>query len=372
MKKHLKRSKQNLYSTGPYLLTLLLFIGCGSGEQQTSKAKSPVTKAQSAPEMPSGEMQAFSPNKTDYSGYYIGEIDSKYPVQMELTLTGDSAAVAGSYYYEASAKSLSLRGTLTAKNLTITETNHDAVKTGSFTGRLTSRDRFEGTWQNSSGKKSSPFQLKRVAAYNAKVINASKASSRNILPTFLKNSATLSTLNSQLAENVHQRSSEFIKNGEEFAMEKKAGRAGWEMTQDCKITYYSDKLISLKTSIYEYSGGAHGNTAYATQTFDVSGSQPKELGLKDLFSGDAGYIGVLSNLVIEELKQQNAPEVVNGRIKSFNEKDLQNFFLTSKSITFAFEPYAVGPYAAGSYFADIPYSKLTSIIGTDSPLKSVQ
>lgn len=347
-------------------------MGCGSGEQQASKAKSPVTKAQSAPEMPAGDLQAFSPNKTDYSGYYIGAIDSKYPVQMELTLTGDSAAVAGSYYYEASAKPLSLRGKLAAKNLTITETNHDAVKTGSFTGRLTSPDRFEGTWQNSSGKKTSPFQLKRVAAYNAKVINASKASSRNILPTFLNSSKALSTLNSQLAENVQLRSSDFIKNGEEFAMEKKAGRAGWEMTQDCKITYYSENLISLMTSIYEYSGGAHGNSAYATQTFDVSGSQPKELGLEDLFTGDTDYLNVLSNMVIEALKQKNAPEVVNRRITSFEEKDLQNFFLTSKSIKFAFEPYAVGPYAAGSYFAEIPYSKLASIIGTGSPLKSMQ
>ena len=219
--------------TGILFITLLLLMSCGSGDQQTGKTKSPVTKAQSAPEIPSGEMQAFSPQKTDYSGYYIGEIDSKYPVQMELTLTGDSAALAGSYYYEASAKPLSLRGKLAAKNLTITETNHNAVKTGSFNGRLTSPNSFVGTWKNSSGKKASPFQLKRVASYNAKVTNASKASSRDILPTFLKSSKTLNALNSQLAESVQQRSSEFIKNGEEFAMESKTGRAGREITLNC-------------------------------------------------------------------------------------------------------------------------------------------
>ncbi len=155
-------------------------------------------------------------------------------------------------------------------------------------------------------------------------------------------------------------------------MESKTGRAGWEITQNCKITYYSDNLISLMTRVYEYSGGAHGNTAYATQTFDVSGPEPKELNLEGLFVGDSDYINVLSNLVIEELKQQNAPEVVNGWISSFGEKELQNFFLTSKSIKFAFEPYAVGPYAAGSYFAEIPYSKLSSIIGTGSLLASMQ
>jgi len=358
--------------TGIFLMALCLFIGCGSGEQQANKTQSPVTKAQSTPEVPSGDMQAFSPTKTDYSGYYIGKIDSKYPVQMELTLTGDSAAVAGSYYYEASARPLSLRGKLASKNLTITETNHDAVKTGSFNGRLTAPNRFEGTWKNSTGKKSSPFQLKRVAAYNAKVTSATKASARDILPTFLKSSKALSALNSQLAESAQQRSSEFIKNGEEFAMESKAGRAGWEITQNCKITYYSENLISLMTSVYEYSGGAHGNTAYATQTFDVSGSQPKQLGLAELFNGDSDYVSVLSNLVVEELRKQNAPEVVNGRITSFGEEDLQSFFLTSKSIKFAFEPYAVGPYAAGSYFAEVPYSKLTAIIGNGSPLTSTK
>ncbi|MGH1364425.1 MAG: DUF3298 domain-containing protein [Calditrichia bacterium] len=355
-----------LFKLSTTLVVSILLFACGSSDKkQASKSiPEPARKATVGEKAP---IQSFSPQKTDYSGYYVGTINSNFPVQMELTLTGDSAALAGSYYYESSAKPLSLRGKLTSKALTITETNHEAVKTGSFNGQLTAPNRFEGVWKNSSGKKNLPFGLKRVASYQAKQEAAAKASTRSIIPTFLSKSRPLGNLNETLKAEAVKRSQEFLKNGEEFAVSKNS--VGWEMSQDCKITFYSEELISLMTTIYEYSGGAHGNTGYSTNTYRVSGEKLIDVSLADLFVKNSNYLQTLSKLVVNELKKQNAPEVVSGRIATFNAEDLKNFFLTSKSIKFVFEPYAVGPYAAGTYFAEIPYGQLNAIINADGPLK---
>src|SRR3990172_7181370 len=91
---------------------------------------------------------------------YAGTINDRYPIQMLLKRDGKD--IKGDMFYESAAKYISLRGTVTQKDLaTVNEMDEKGKITGTYEGLL-SEGGFSGTWSSPDKKKRMPFKLTAV------------------------------------------------------------------------------------------------------------------------------------------------------------------------------------------------------------------
>jgi len=112
--------------------------------------------ASAAPECDSGSKDDCWDDGTEYAG----TINDRYPIQMLLKRDGKD--IKGYMFYESAAKYISLRGTVTQKDLaTVNEMDEKGKITGTYEGQL-SEGSFIGTWSSPNGKKRMPFKLTTV------------------------------------------------------------------------------------------------------------------------------------------------------------------------------------------------------------------
>ncbi len=139
------------------------------------------------------------------------------------------------------------------------------------------------------------------------------------------------------------------------------GRA--ETLQIVYLMSSSARTVSYIFTVYEDTGGAHGNTFFHTFTFDSSTGAP--LALADLFIPGADYLGTLSSLARAKLPAiigdgADAQMLDNGTAP--DAKNFENFFLDNGNLDILFAPYAVAPYAAGPQTLPVPLADLSRIL----------
>lgn len=128
------------------------------------------------------------------------------------------------------------------------------------------------------------------------------------------------------------------------------------------VTQTSDKYYTYVANIYNYGGGAHGNSI--TITKNINAETGKIVTLKDIFA--PGYEHELNKLIIKDLcKQFDAKD-----IKELNEKTVfmgmdvyasENFIIGKKSITFIYSPDEIAFHAAGEIRVEISNSDLENL-----------
>jgi hypothetical protein len=133
----------------------------------------------------------------------------------------------------------------------------------------------------------------------------------------------------------------------------------WELQVDYEVTQYEDWLVSYNFTVYEFTGGAHGNTAFKTFVFDLPGE--REIALSDLF--DEAGLTKISEIAQEQLKETlgdmlDEQWLTDGTAPT--PENYQNFVFTEDSLVFTFAQYQVAPYAAGPQTVTIP---LTDLVG---------
>lgn len=115
-------------------------------------------------------------------------------------------------------------------------------------------------------------------------------------------------------------------------------------------------VISFKIDIYEFSGGAHGNTGTYTFNYDVK--RQKEMTLLEIGKGDTQFLQKLSKqsrvLLRADLAKRSEikPEQVDiDMLNSGTTPEAENFSLFTLpedgKITFHFTAYQVAPYVFG-------------------------
>lgn len=124
-----------------------------------------------------------------------------------------------------------------------------------------------------------------------------------------------------------------------------------------KTTYNSPPLLSIYEDVYEYTGGAHGNTVKTSDTWNIITS--KRLLLEDLFKRNYEYRRVILKEIEKQaiiLKQTGQIDFFDdfklGIIKYFEEK---NYYLTQKGLAIYYPLYTIAPYVAGIIVFIIPY-----------------
>lgn len=143
----------------------------------------------------------------------------------------------------------------------------------------------------------------------------------------------------------------------EAQRQSSAGNLNYFSTYENRLEtlYLTPTLLSVLESQFFYTGGAHPNTTYRSQTYYASGGSVKRLTLQDIFGGKVP--DVLLNDVTERLKRQKASMILDGTVR-LKLRDLSVFNLTQKGLSFTFAPYAVATYAEGAFTVTIPYEQL--------------
>ncbi len=125
-------------------------------------------------------------------------------------------------------------------------------------------------------------------------------------------------------------------------------------------------IVSILFDVYTYvDKAAHGYTAYNSITFDANTGEIYTF--EDLFSPKVNYIPQLNDIVDAYIKENNITlltpfEGVSGE---------QQFYLTPDSLVIYYQVYRYTPYYYGLFKIEIPYSKITNLIGPTSPIRKL-
>ncbi len=327
----------------------------------------------------------FAQDKDPSKYYYIGTIGDQ-TIQMELQL--EDTNLRGSFYYaDGDSKDGARRsviGTLDPKEsnikLIVKGEGGDTKKGVSVSKEEAGIDAkyipipdgigayIEGAYTEKKGSIRLPINLTKVANYEFfKIKQGNFSEAEWSYPKLISQNEVIQKITGKLSERMKPALQEYQKDAKEGFMSDVI-TSTWLFTYDYSIEYYSQELISFTGLVYSYTGGAHGNTYFVSSNYAVSNEESRLLKLADLFKKDSGYVKVLSDLIIKDLKRQKAGWVVAGEIKSLKEDEIGPFALSPAGIQFAFAPYAVGSYAEGAYFVTINYESISSVIDPQGPL----
>ncbi len=113
----------------------------------------------------------------------------------------------------------------------------------------------------------------------------------------------------------------------------------------------NDRYVSIALEVYAFSGGAHGSTIIKTFNYDVKNR--KFISLSDLYAGTPGYLSIVSDAAIAQLRQQQGDTGIDGFSgmladgASPKPENFEAFTFSDELITIYFQQYQVGPYALG-------------------------
>ena len=302
--------------------------------------------------------------------YYLGHIGEE-PIQLELELLqdGDGSSIVGWYYHQQVGEPISLEGFLgQAGDLVL----HEPTGAGESAGRFTAKvpwsaneylTRIEGVFRE--GRVELPFTLSGAAEYATFDLSQGNIRVRSTFPVFMQPQTRI--FNATVTRAATSNLFESFEEAQAFAFDDEIYHA-WTFDYDLSISYLSDDLLSLNSTLWHYTGGAHGNTNHSAINLVVRGNGVLPLELAELFLPDADFLSDLASYVLEELKKQEASWVMTGEVSELQEGDLAAFSLLPKGLRFAFSPYQVGPYVQGPFFVMVPYKVLAAHIDPEGPL----
>ncbi|MCI1965939.1 MAG: DUF3298 and DUF4163 domain-containing protein [Oscillospiraceae bacterium] len=124
------------------------------------------------------------------------------------------------------------------------------------------------------------------------------------------------------------------------------------LNQDCYLSTYRDR--------YEFTGGAHGNTVRASDTFSLQSG--RRFALSHFFAPGVNYRRMVA---AEILKQAEQNMLQNPGIYFDDYKHLilkyfkpENYYLTPDGVAIYYQQYEIAPYATGIVTFIIPYDIL--------------
>nr|WP_263323215.1 WG repeat-containing protein [Neobacillus sp. Marseille-Q6967] len=133
---------------------------------------------------------------------------------------------------------------------------------------------------------------------------------------------------------------------------------------DFNLPFFQKDLLVVEITGYDYPFcAAHGMPVRRYAHINVKTGRLYEL--KDLFKPEHNYVNRISNLIKDQIKNNEEYSYVFP--DSFKEISTdQPFFITENALNIYFAPYEIAPYAAGFPTFTIPFSQITSLIAEDS------
>jgi hypothetical protein len=391
----------------PCLLALALFgaslQACRKEAAKRDNYAGAPAQSQASPQPDSQRPnEVVVPAPAEFKEVFVGTIDDKHAVRMELERNG--ANLGGRYFYERAGafnlamSMLELKGRIDGDgNVTLTETPEATYetgrwqKTGEFKGKLDGLSangdvelRFSGLWTGAKDGKQLQFSLRQLRFdLGGLKLDEKKEKSANKrlryeieteMPQLVgRDASRTEPFNRAVADFVAAPISGFKKEmGERASEEKGVGREAKSTAPPNSIGVSYEVIAANKDFIsilfyfsYEYAGAAHPNRG--TESFNYDLNRNVAIKLADLFSPNSNYLKVISDYSIKELKKletvSHAEEGAGPKLENF-----QSWNITPAGLKITFDPYQVGAYADGEHLVVVPYSLLKPIIKPDGLL----
>lgn len=133
----------------------------------------------------------------------------------------------------------------------------------------------------------------------------------------------------------------------------------YEAYMEYIITYNENCFLSLYYDRYEFTGGAHGSTIRASNTWELCLGTP--LFLENFFPPGTDFRPFVTDEIIRQAEPIQRNEVIYFDdyktliIENFNE---DSFYLSPGGITIYYQQYEIAPYSTGIVEFTIPYSSI--------------
>lgn len=133
------------------------------------------------------------------------------------------------------------------------------------------------------------------------------------------------------------------------------------------VQWCTDDLLVYRIYYHEYTGGAHGN--YMTSFLNINLNTLIPVHLDELFVED--YKEPLTELLWQQLMADNdvssCQEIEDLGYGSTGELEpTENFYLTSKDITFYYNIYEIAPYVMGPTQITLPFASIQHLLNGNS------
>lgn len=318
------------------------------------------------------DLQAMEPARGFTPTHFRGKIASDKAILATLTRGGNR--ISGQYQYGHAQEPIALYGEVKEESgEAVLKEYVDGKKTGEWRVKI-SRSPFalEGEWVSPDESKKLPLKVSALAvpAWNEQRIEAGGmvgVSSFQYPLFLLSGHPQAGALNAAMAKAMAARREDFVSGlegsaAEDFLAEMEdagASMRNWVQEMDSyQLLHCSDRLVSLSSFVYEYTGGAHPNSDSPAYTWVVEGDTLREAKITDFLAKGEESLAVVNAMIIADLKKQEAAYAVDGTLKEFTVADFPAFTVSDRGISVYFPPYAAGPYVQGGFEVALSWKTL--------------
>ncbi|HEQ72175.1 MAG TPA: DUF3298/DUF4163 domain-containing protein, partial [Spirochaetia bacterium] len=315
-------------------------------------------------------------------------------------------ALSGYYYYQTKVAPLFLQGTIAADG-SFTLTEHPRADTeegtgpatGSFTGTFEGKGRAGGVWKSADRKKTFPFSLAESCGTDSVCFTAFQQEEQAALfpnqaespflemtlalyyPVRYADRSVLEKLRRELARDFpndpenqlaawrDRYVNDYREANQEFFDPSLDWQFSWVYNNDVSVVCNDRNLLSLRFSLYEYSGGAHGNSYIQYNNYDLQTGAL--LSLTDLFSPGSNprLLGLLERK-LRAREQIPAGEPLSDHDYFVDSLPLaETWYIAPDGIGFFYNNYEIRAYAFGPVELFLSWNELGDLIKPESPVR---
>lgn len=160
---------------------------------------------------------------------------------------------------------------------------------------------------------------------------------------------------------------DLAKNLPDFKEDPPAFVSGFFHQKDITVPFNKENILTIKSSMYDYTGGAHGYGADMYLNYDLLNMQ--KITLEALFD-ESTYSRIADIIVTQLVKDYNVKSAQElEETGFFNVKQIaptENFCFEDSAIMFSYTRYDIAPYSMGQINVSIPYSELQPFMKQNS------
>ena len=150
--------------------------------------------------------------------------------------------------------------------------------------------------------------------------------------------------------------------------------SSWLLEVNSDIIFQDSAFISVASTIYSFTGGAHPNSSQVYRSYNLNTGEP--IGLEDIL--EAGYeldLNEAAEVEFRMAKQIPPSRGLNEEGYYFEDNKFKlnnNFAIIEKSLLFYFNPYEIAPYALGATELELKLTDYVKLIKDGSVIEDLK
>lgn len=141
-------------------------------------------------------------------------------------------------------------------------------------------------------------------------------------------------------------------------------KASWSMEVNSDIIYQDSLFISVASTIYSYTGGAHPNSYQVYRSYNLTNG--KALSLSDIlipeFENTLNEAGEIEFRMLKEIPPSQSLKDKGFYFENGKFTLNDNFAIINNSLIFYFNPYEIAPYANGPTELELKLTDYVNLI----------